>query len=160
MTPDQIAALPYRDNVGVMLINADKQVWVGQRIDSTFDAWQMPQGGIDKGEDPLAAGLRELEEETGIPHSMVRVIRVLEEWVHYDLPADLIPKIWGGKYRGQRQKWVLLEFLGQDTDVNIQTDHPEFNAWKWLAQDQLVDAIVPFKRDVYAAVLKGFADDL
>ncbi len=159
MTPQEIAHLPYRQNVGVMLINAEGHVWVGRRIDNASDAWQMPQGGIDPGEDPIAAGLRELEEETGIPQSLVTLRAVSEGWLRYELPADLIPKLWNGAFRGQEQKWLLLSFHGTDADINIATEHPEFNAWKWLPRDQLTEAIVPFKRDVYLAVLKEFEDD-
>lgn len=157
MTPEQIAQLPYRQNVGVMLINPSKDIWVGRRIDNNTDAWQMPQGGIDEGEDPQAAALRELEEETGVTANLVTQIAQTEGWLRYELPHDLIPKLWHGKYRGQEQKWFLFEFHGTDSDVNIDTDHPEFNAWKWIPQDRLVPSIVPFKRDVYRAVLENFA---
>ena len=160
MTPEQISKLPYRRNVGVMVLNADGQVWVGQRRDNSKDAWQMPQGGIDKGEDPRSAALRELEEETGITPDLVEVMAESADWIPYELPHDLIPKLWKGKYRGQEQKWFLLRFKGADAQVNIATEEPEFSAWRWIAPADLPDAIVPFKRDVYVAVLNEFSAHL
>ena len=160
MTPEQISKLPYRRNVGVMVLNADGQVWVGQRRDNSKDAWQMPQGGIDKGEDPHTAALRELEEETGITPDLVEVMAESAGWIPYELPHDLIPKLWKGKYRGQEQKWFLLRFTGADAQVNIATDEPEFSAWRWMPTADLPDAIVPFKRDVYVAVLDEFSAHL
>ena len=160
MTPEQIAKLPYRRNVGVMVLNADGHVWVGQRKDRFKDAWQMPQGGIDKGEDPHTAALRELEEETGITPNLVEVMAESAGWIPYELPHDLIPKLWKGKYRGQEQKWFLLRFTGADAQVNIATDEPEFSAWRWMPPADLPDAIVPFKRDVYVAVLDEFSAHL
>lgn len=156
MTPEQIQALPYRPGAGVMLINAYSQVFVGQRIDSQADAWQMPQGGIDDGETPEEAALRELEEETGIKPDLVRVIDQTPDWLHYDLPTDLVPRIWKGRFRGQKQKWFLMQFLGEDAQVNIQTKHPEFSAWRWADAHELIDQIVPFKRDLYRAILEEF----
>lgn len=160
MTDDEIAKLPYRPCVGLMVINVRGEVFVGQRTDRHYDAWQMPQGGVDKGEDPQAAALRELGEETGITPDLVEIIAVSEEWLPYELPADLIPKLWGGKYRGQEQKWHLMRFTGTDDQVNIETDHQEFRAWKWMAITDLTDNIVPFKRDVYARVIETFKDHL
>lgn len=159
MTPEQIAALPYRRNVGVMLINADGKVWMGERID-TPGAWQMPQGGIDEGEKPRAAALRELEEETGVAADMVEIVAKSADWVRYDLPADLVPKLWKGRYRGQEQKWFLLRFTGDDSAVQIDRPHPEFSAWKWVAPAQVCDLIVPFKHAVYEAVLAEFSPHL
>ena len=156
MSPEEIAKLPYRPCVGVMLMNDLGEVFVGQRIDSKIAAWQMPQGGVDKGEDPYDAALRELWEETGVEASLVTVVTETPEWLPYELPYDLVPKLWKGRFRGQEQKWFLMRFSGSDTDINIQTDHPEFSEWRWLPTSELVDNIVPFKRDVYAAVLKAF----
>lgn len=153
-----IETLPYRENVGVMLMNKVGNVFVGQRLDSdpASPAWQMPQGGIDPGETPRDAALRELEEETGVSRAMVDVIAEGSDWVAYDLPRELIPQLWGGKYRGQKQKWFLMRFLGADSDVNIVTEHPEFEKWQWMSPSDLVANIVPFKRAVYEAVLDQF----
>jgi len=152
MTDDR----PYRRGVGVMLLNAHNQVWVGRRIDETDEAWQMPQGGIDKGEDPWATALRELGEETGIPPHLVERIADCPERLKYDLPKELRGKLWKGKYRGQDQDWYLCRFLGRETDINIATKHPEFNDWKWVAPAELPDLIVPFKRDMYRRLLQEF----
>ncbi|WP_156678945.1 RNA pyrophosphohydrolase [Sphingomonas profundi] len=153
-------ALPYRPAAGVMLLNADGKVFVAQRIDSTLEAWQMPQGGLDPGEDARAGALRELEEETGIPQHLVAEIACARTELLYDLPADLIGKLWKGRYRGQRQTWFLLRFLGTDADVNLETEHPEFRAWKWVAPAELPNLIVPFKKTLYEAVLAEFAEHL
>lgn len=152
--------LPYRPCVGVMLINSEGHVFVGQRLDSDVPAWQMPQGGIDKGEKWRDAALRELWEETGVTADLVEPVAETDGWVRYDLPDELIGKIWKGKYRGQKQKWVLLRFLGRDDQVRIETDHPEFSEWRWLPADQLVENIVPFKRAVYEEVVAAFAKHL
>ena len=160
MTPEEIAALPYRPCVGVMLVNVDGKVFVGQRMDQNTDAWQMPQGGVDKGENPRDAALRELWEETGVTADLVEIEAETSEWLPYDLPHDLVPRIWKGRYRGQEQKWFLMRFKGHDGQINIDTDHPEFSQWQWLPSDQLIDNIVPFKRDVYARVLEEFRPHL
>lgn len=152
--------LPYRPCVGVCLINEAGLIFAGQRKDSTSGAGQMPQGGIDKGEKPRAAALRELWEETGITADLVQILGKTGGWLHYDLPPDLLGKVWGGKYRGQRQKWVLMRYLGTDAQVDIATEHPEFSAWKWIGADEMLASIVPFKRDVYAAVIAAFAGQL
>ena len=148
--------LPYRPCVGVMLINATGLIFAGQRIDSTSPAWQMPQGGIDDGEKPRAAALRELWEETGVTDDLVQFIAKTDDWVTYDLPPDLLGKVWGGKYRGQRQKWFLYRFQGDDAEVDIARDHPEFAEWRWIGADELLARIVPFKRSVYDQVIKSF----
>lgn len=156
MTPEQIAKLPYRPCVGIMILNEAGQVFVGRRTDRYKEAWQMPQGGVDKGEEPQEAALRELWEETGITRDLVKVVAQTENWLPYDLPHEIVPQIWKGKYRGQKQKWFLLRFHGTDEDVNIETEHPEFSSWKWMAPDDLIANIVPFKRDVYEAVMRAF----
>lgn len=156
MTPEEIAQLPYRPCVGVVLMNSRGEVFVGQRLDSEFAAWQMPQGGVEKDEDPRAAALRELWEETGVDPSQVEVIGETEDWLRYDLPYDLVPKLWKARFRGQKQKWFLMLFNGSDADINIDTAHPEFSRWRWLPASELVENIVPFKRDVYVAVLAAF----
>lgn len=160
MTPDEIKKLPYRPCVGLMVLNAAGEVFVGQRLDRDADAWQMPQGGVDPGEDPQEAALRELEEETGITRDLVRVEAQSEGWLPYDLPHDLVPKLWKGKYRGQEQKWFLLRFEGRDDQVNIATEIPEFKEWRWLPVAQMLESIVPFKREVYERVVKEFAAHL
>jgi len=156
MTPQEIAKLPYRPCVGVVLMNDDGHVFVGQRRDRDMDAWQMPQGGVDAGEDPRDAALRELWEETGVTSDLVEIVDQTEGWLPYDLPHDLVSRIWKGRYRGQEQKWFLLRFHGADSDVNIETEHPEFSEWKWQAPDRLVAEIVPFKRAVYEQVVSAF----
>lgn len=160
MTPSDIAALPYRPCVGVMLTNGKGDVFVGQRIDNDTPAWQMPQGGIDAGETPHEAALRELGEETGLPADSVVVEAETADWVTYDLPHDIVPRIWKGRFKGQKQKWVLMRFTGTDDQINIATEHPEFSKWCWLPADQLVANIVPFKREVYEQVLAEFNDHL
>lgn len=156
MTPKEIAKLPYRPCAGVMLLNADGEVFVGQRKDRYTDAWQMPQGGIEKGETPQVAALRELEEETGVSRDLVTVVAESKAWVPYELPHDLVPQLWKGRYRGQEQKWFLMRFHGTDDQVDIATEHQEFSHWKWMPISNLIDSIVPFKRGVYEAVLAEF----
>jgi putative (di)nucleoside polyphosphate hydrolase len=151
----------YRRGVGVMLLNSAGKVFVGARIDNSDDAWQMPQGGIDPGEDdPWATALRELEEETGIPPHLVERIADCAERLKYDLPEQLRGSLWGGKYKGQDQDWYLARFLGRDSDINIATKHAEFREWKWVDPEHLPDLIVPFKRDLYRQLLDEFADHL
>ena len=156
MLQTEIENLPYRANVGVMVLNKSGDVFVAQRLEHYANAWQMPQGGIDPGEAPAEAALRELEEETGINSSKVVILSETQNWISYELPANLIPKLWNGQYRGQKQKWFLMRFLGEDTDIDIETEEPEFSAWKWIAPNELPDAIVPFKHDVYVTVLDAF----
>lgn len=150
--------LPYRPCVGIMLLNKDGHVFVGQRIDSTAEAWQMPQGGIDDGEAAEQAAKRELLEETGTDKA--KIIAQNKDWLHYDLPVELIPKLWGGNYRGQKQRWFLMRFTGTDADINIHTQHPEFKAWKWVPPSEVPMLIVPFKRTLYHAIISEFADYL
>lgn len=155
-----IASLPYRPCAGVMLINVQGQVFVGQRLDSVMEAWQMPQGGIDPGEDPLEAAYRELWEETGVTRDKVELVSSAPDELLYDLPEDLVLKLWKGKWRGQRQRWFLFRFLGSDADVDIQTAEPEFRAWRWADPQDLPELIVPFKRDLYRQLLTVFAAHL
>lgn len=156
----EATALPYRPCAGIMLLNRDGKVFVGQRIDAMVEAWQMPQGGIDDGEDAETAALRELGEETGIAPDKVTLIAAATEELYYDLPEELVGKIWKGKWRGQRQCWFLYRFLGDDADVNIATAHQEFKAWDWIAPETLPDVIVPFKQQLYREVLAAFAPHL
>ena len=152
MTVIDVSKLEYRENVGMVLINADRHIFAGKRIDNNNDAWQMPQGGIDEGETPEAAAYRELSEETGIHYSKVRLLEETQDWLSYDIPVDLISKLWDGRYRGQRQKWFAFEFLGKDSDIKIMTEEPEFSEWAWKSKDNLLSSIVPFKLDVYRKV--------
>ncbi|MCI2399895.1 RNA pyrophosphohydrolase [Aliiroseovarius subalbicans] len=164
MTPEDIAKLPYRPCVGIMLANRAGQVFVGERIDApklgTETAWQMPQGGVDKGEDPRDAALRELWEETGVTQDLVTIEAQTEDWLPYDLPHHVVPKIWKGRFRGQKQLWFLIRFHGTDDQVNIETDHPEFSAWRWMPAGDVVANIVPFKRALYGQVLAQLGDRL
>lgn len=146
----------YRPGVGIVLLNRDKRVFIAQRADKQFDAWQMPQGGIDEGETEQQAAWRELGEETGTDKA--ELIAESACWHYYDLPFDLAQKLWGGRFRGQRQKWFAMRFLGEDKDIDIHAHtSPEFTAWRWAAPEDLLDLIVPFKRDVYKEVLREFA---
>lgn len=165
MTPAEISALPYRPNVGIMLANPKGLLFAGQRIDAPKlgtdeTAWQAPQGGIDEGEDPLEAALRELEEETGVRRDLVTVEAEYPGWLTYDLPHDVVPKIWKGRYRGQKQRWYLMRFHGADNQIVIEGDHPEFSRWTWIDPRDLVEKIVPFKRDIYTQVIAAFGERL
>lgn len=155
---DEFAGLPYRPCVGVMLVNSAGRVFVGKRIDNKeMDAWQMPQGGIDDGEDLHAAALRELQEETGIASHLVTIIAETRDELLYDLPDFLMGKMWGGKFRGQRQKWLLMRFSGEDTDIDLDAhEHAEFEAWRWVEPEQVPELIVPFKKRVYRQVVEEF----
>lgn len=152
--------LPYRPCAGIMLANTEGKVFVGQRIDKApeGDAWQMPQGGIDDGEEAEQAALRELVEETGISPGLVDVIARSRNEHFYDLPEELLGKIWKGKYRGQRQWWFLMRFKGVDGDINIDTDHPEFSQWQWVSPDRLPQLIVPFKKRLYESLVSEFGE--
>jgi putative (di)nucleoside polyphosphate hydrolase len=141
-----------------MLLNREGKVFVAQRLDSTLEAWQMPQGGLDEGEDPEDGALRELEEETGIRRDQVEIIARCPKELTYDLPDDLVGKLWKGRWRGQRQHWFLARFLGRDEDIDIATENPEFRAWKWADPDELPAMIVPFKKKLYEEVLDAFGD--
>jgi putative (di)nucleoside polyphosphate hydrolase len=147
------AILPYRPGVGVMGLNREGKVFVGRRIQGA-EAWQMPQGGIDDGESPREAAMRELAEETGV--AAAEILAETPGWLDYRLPEELIPNLWGGRYAGQRQKWFLLRLLGGDEAVNIHTEHPEFCEWKWAEAASLPDLIVPFKRPLYVRLLDEF----
>lgn len=146
--------LPYRRGVGMMLVNAEGKVLVAKRIDMPSEAWQMPQGGIDEGETPVEAAKRELHEEIGTDKA--EFVAESAGWYTYDLPPELIGVIWGGRYRGQRQKWFVARFLGLDSDIDIATEHPEFLAWKWAEPGELPELIVPFKKQLYRDVLTEF----
>ncbi len=160
MTEDERLKLPYRRNVGLAVMNDKGQVFAGQRLDSDYDAWQMPQGGIDDGEDPFAAALRELWEETGISRNLVKREAESTGWLHYDFPPELAAKLWKGGYRGQEQKWFLLRFLGADDQINIATEEPEFSEWRWMDPSELITRIVPFKRGIYTKVFEEFEEYL
>ncbi len=146
-------SLPYRPCVGICLFNDKGQVFVAERID-TPNAWQIPQGGIDKKEDPYDAALRELKEEIGTDKG--HILARTDNWLYYDLPDHLIGKVWKGKYRGQKQIWFALKFDGTDDDINIATKHPEFARWKWVELEEIVDLIVPFKRELYQEIVYQF----
>jgi putative (di)nucleoside polyphosphate hydrolase len=153
-------SLPYRPAAAVMLLNAEGKVFVAQRLDSSFDAWQMPQGGLDEGERARDGALRELEEETGIPPHKVEIIAQASRELIYDLPPELQKKLWKGRYAGQTQSWFLARFLGQDSDVNLETEHPEFRAWQWVDPWELPQLIVTFKKQLYEEVLQEFSQHL
>jgi putative (di)nucleoside polyphosphate hydrolase len=157
---DTESPLPYRPCVGVMLINGAGLIFAGQRRDSNVAAWQMPQGGIDAGEKPRKAALRELGEETGVTPDLVEFIAKSPDWLIYDLPPDLIGKVWDGKYRGQKQRWFLFRFKGRNDQIDIATEHPEFSEWKWVTAAEMLAAIVPFKRAVYEEVVAAFRPHL
>jgi putative (di)nucleoside polyphosphate hydrolase len=152
------ALSPYRRGVGIMLLNDKNRVFVAQRIDFPGDAWQMPQGGIDPGESPLRAALRELKEEIGTDKAAP--IAETKGWLSYEVPAELSRRVWRGRYRGQRQKWFLMRFTGKDADIDLATEHPEFSAWKWVGPAELPRLIVPFKRQLYLDLLEQFAEQL
>lgn len=150
----EIEKLPYRRGVGVVLFNAQGRVFVAQRLDTTEPAWQFPQGGIDKDEDPLVAARRELREETGV--TSAELIAETPDWLRYDLPRELVPKVWKGRYRGQEQKWFAFRFTGDDSEIRIDGEHPEFSAWAWTKLSETPSLIVAFKRPLYDQVVAAF----
>ena len=155
LMPD-LFELGYRPCVGLMVINEDRQIFTGQRLGYTSTAWQMPQGGIENGENALVAAYRELQEETSIGQLKVELLATSKSWLSYDLPLDLVPKLWNGLYRGQTQKWFLMRFVGHDTDINLKTEIPEFSSWRWSSRQQLLRYIVPFKKKLYETVIEEF----
>ncbi len=159
MTAPDPSTLPYRPCVGVVLANPAGRIFAGERLD-TPGAWQMPQGGIDPGESPRTAALRELREETGVPENAVTVEAETPGWLRYDLPPELLGKVWKGRYRGQEQRWFLMRYDGPDSGIRIDAEHPEFARWQWMDPDDLIAAIVPFKRAIYLEVINAFRKDL
>ena len=143
--------LPLRIGVGVVVINSKNRVFVGRRIDNSNDKWQLPQGGVDKDEDLLSAMKRELCEETSIKN--IKILKELDYWVEYELPKRLVGIIWKGKFRGQKQKWFIVRFVGNETEININTKKPEFNDWKWLDANELPNVVVDFKKHIYEKLL-------
>ena len=147
---DKLNNLPLRIGVGIILLNKNNKVFVGKRIDNPIDLWQMPQGGVEKNENFLSAAKRELEEETGI--TKVSLVKEIDSWLKYDLPQNLLGKIWKGKYRGQKQKWFIMKYLGNDSEININTKNPEFLDWKWVNPSELPKIIVNFKKKMYLKI--------
>ena len=147
-------SLPYRPCVGVMLVNDKNKVFVARRIDTKVEAWQMPQGGIDEGEEAKDCAFREMEEEIGTGNA--EIIAEYNGWLEYDLPDHLLGKVWKGKYRGQKMRWFLMRYLGKDSDINLETEHPEFSEWKWIDIENLADDIVEFKKPLYRKLVQYF----
>ncbi|MGB1624777.1 MAG: RNA pyrophosphohydrolase [Candidatus Puniceispirillaceae bacterium] len=153
--PLEYSKRPYRPCVGIMLINDNGHIFSGQRIDNRAEAWQMPQGGIDAAEDVETACFREMREEIGTDKA--DILSIHPEWLNYDIPLPLADRLWGGRYRGQSQKWVALRYTGQNSDINIATEEPEFFSWQWMSPADLIQLAVPFKRPVYEDIMTQFA---
>ena len=152
MSSNKSKNLPLRLGVGIVLLNSNNKVFVGKRIDNPVNFWQLPQGGVNKNEDFLCAANRELKEETSV--ESVKLIKEIDDWLTYELPKDLLGKIWKGKYRGQKQKWFIMRFVGNEKEINVKTKNPEFKDWKWVDINQLLDVVVKFKFDVYKSIVK------
>ena len=151
--------LPLRIGVGAIVLNSENKIFVGKRADNPIDKWQMPQGGVDKGENFISAMKRELKEETSIQN--IKILKQIDQWFEYELPKNLLGIIWKGKFRGQKQKWFVVRFIGNESEINLKTKHPEFIEWKWIELDDLTKVIVDFKKDVYKKLvveLKKFID--
>ena len=151
--------LPLRIGVGAIVLNSENKIFVGKRADNPVDKWQMPQGGVDKGENFISAMRRELKEETSIQN--IKILKQIDQWFEYELPKNLLGIIWKGKFRGQKQKWFVVRFVGNESEINLKTKHPEFIEWKWIELDDLTKVIVDFKKDVYKKLvveLKKFID--
>ena len=151
--------LPLRIGVGAIVLNSENKIFVGKRVDNPIDKWQMPQGGVDKGENFISAMRRELKEETSIQN--IKILKQIDQWFEYELPKNLLGIIWKGKFRGQKQKWFVVRFIGNESEINLKTKHPEFIEWKWIEVDDLTKVIVDFKKDVYKKLvveLKKFID--
>ena len=152
MSLNKSKSLPLRLGVGVVLLNSNNKVFVGKRIDNPVNFWQMPQGGVDDNENLLYAANRELKEETGVKST--KLIKEIDNWLTYELPKNLLGKIWKGKYRGQKQKWFIMRFVGDEGEINIKTENAEFKEWKWIDINQLLNVVVRFKHDVYKTIVK------
>ena len=139
--------LPLRIGVGAIVLNSENKIFVGKRADNPIDKWQMPQGGVDKGENFISAMKRELKEETSIQN--IKILKQIDQWFEYELPKNLLGIIWKGKFRGQKQKWFIIRFIGNESEINLKTKHPEFIEWKWVEVDDLTKVIVDFKKGVY-----------
>ena len=152
MSSNKSKNLPLRLGVGIVLLNSDDKVFVGKRIDNPVNFWQLPQGGVNINEDLLCAANRELKEETGV--ESVKLIKEIDNWLAYELPNNLLGKIWKGKYRGQKQKWFIIRFVGNEEEINIKTKNAEFKEWKWIDVNQLINVVVSFKLNVYKSIVK------
>jgi len=152
MSSNKFKNQPLRLGVGIILLNSDNKVFVGKRIDNPVNFWQLPQGGVDKNEDLLCAAKRELKEETGV--ESVKLIKEIDNWLTYELPKNLLGKIWKGKYRGQKQKWFIMRFVGNEDEINIKSKNAEFKEWIWIDVNQLTNVVVSFKLDVYKSIVK------